>query len=127
MSCGSCTRSSARPSRSSRSRARWRTTPSRRRTTTSCALRAHHARSAIVDRLRLDFAEKHVELAHLDDLYEWIGLLSKHWYRQGGMDLGRVEALRVRLALYEWRVRAIRRRSGGRAPSVAWDFLVSAP
>jgi hypothetical protein len=88
-------------------------------------LRAHHARSAIVDRLRQGFAEKHVALAHLDDLYERIGLLSKHWYRQGGTILDRVEALRVNLALYEWRLKTIRRHSGGRAPSVAWDFLVA--
>jgi hypothetical protein len=60
-------------------------------------LRAHHARSAIVDRLREDFAEKHVALAHLDDLYERIGLLSKRWYltphalapsRRGGLPSG---------------------------------------
>jgi hypothetical protein len=49
------------------------------------SLRAHHARSAIVDRLRQDFVEKHVALAHLDDLYKRLGLLSKHWYRQRGM------------------------------------------
>jgi len=70
-------------------------------------LRAHHARSAIVGRLRQDFAEKHVTLAHLDNLHERIGLLSKHWYRQGGMILDRVEALRVRLAIYEWRLSKI--------------------
>jgi hypothetical protein len=88
-------------------------------------LRLHHARSAIVGRLREDFAEKLVAIAQLDDLYERIGLLSKHWYRQGGMILDRVEALRVRLAIYEWRLKTIRRRSGVRAPSVAWDFLVA--
>jgi hypothetical protein len=88
-------------------------------------LRAHHARSAIVDRLRENFTEKHGALVHLDDLYERIGLLSKHWYRLGGMILDRVEALRVKLAVQKWRLGKIRRRPGGRAPSVVWDFLVT--
>jgi len=33
----------------------------------------------------VDFAEKHVALAYMDDLHERIGLLSKHWYRQGAI------------------------------------------
>jgi hypothetical protein len=87
-------------------------------------LRVYHGRSGIVARLREDLAERHVALAHLDDLDERIGAVSTHWYRQGGMILDRVEMLRVGLAVYEWQLRAIRRRPGGRAPSVAWDFLV---
>lgn len=87
-------------------------------------LRVHHGRSGIVARLREELAEKYIALAHLDDLDERIGLLSRHWYRQGGMILDRVEMLRVNFAAYEWQLRWIRRRPGGRAPSVAWDFLV---
>jgi hypothetical protein len=88
-------------------------------------LRVYHGRAGIVARLREDLAERHVALAHLDDLDERIGALSKHWCRQGGMILDRVEMLRVNLAAYEWQLSAIRRRPGGRAPSVAWDYLVS--
>lgn len=87
-------------------------------------LRVYHGRSGIVARLREDLAERHVTLAHLDDLDERIGALSKHWYRQGGTILDHVEMLRMSLAVYEWQLRVIRRRPGGRAPSVAWDFLV---
>lgn len=85
---------------------------------------ARHGWLGIAARLRDDFAEKQVAIAYLDHLDERIGALSRHWYRQGGMILDRVEMLRVNLAVYEWQLRWIRRRPGGRAPSVAWDFLI---
>jgi len=87
-------------------------------------LRAHHGRSAIVGRLRQDFADRHVALARLDDLHERVGPLSRHWYEQGGMILDGVESLRISLVIYLLQLGKIRRRLGGRPPSVAWHFLV---
>jgi hypothetical protein len=97
-------------------------------------LRVHHGRAAIVDRLREeDFADRHVALAQLDDLYDRVGLLSRHWYAQGGMILDSVASLRVSLELYEFQLGKIRRPPGenkprgrkrGRKPSVAWHFLI---
>jgi len=75
------------------------------------------------------YSDTEFDLTRLRDLRERMVELGRSCvhpdHRQGGVILDRVEWLRVRLAIYEWRLRAIRRPSGGRAPSVAWDFLVA--
>ena len=84
-----------------------------------------HGRVEIVGRLREKFASEHVGLADTATLDEQLAPLPAHWYRQGAQLLDCAEALNVHVAAYEYRLLELRRHSGGRAPSVAHDYLAA--
>lgn len=84
---------------------------------------AQHGRAKIVDRLREKYATEHVGLANTASLDEQLGLAPPRWYRQGGLLLDCAEALTVHVAVYEYLLIHRREREGGRAPSVAHDYL----
>jgi hypothetical protein len=84
-----------------------------------------HGRAEIVQHLRAKFASEHVDLALVDTLDEQLDPLPAHWYRQGGLLLDCAEALNVHVAAYEYQLVNRRRHDGGRAPSVAHDYLAA--
>jgi hypothetical protein len=86
---------------------------------------AHHGRLDIVEQLRSKFASEHVALAQVEILDERLDPLPGNWYRQGALLLDCAEALNVHVAAYEYRLHELRRHSGGRAPSVAHDYLAA--
>lgn len=86
---------------------------------------ASHGRAEIVRRLRAKFASEHVDLAPVDSLDEQLGSRPRDWYHQGALLLDCAEALNVHVAVYEYQLNQLRRHSGGRAPSVAYDYLAA--
>jgi hypothetical protein len=84
-----------------------------------------HGRAEIVQRLRAKFASEHVDLARVNTLDEQLGPLPRSWYRQGDLLLDCAEALNVHVAVYEYQLCFLRRHEGGRAPSVAYDYLAA--
>lgn len=87
---------------------------------------ARHGRPEIVQRLRAKFPSEHVDLARVDTLDEQLDpLLPSRWYHQGGLLLDCAEALNVHVAVYEYQLVHRRRHDGGRAPSVAHDYLAT--
>lgn len=86
---------------------------------------ARHGRLEIVERLRAKFTSEHVALAYVDTLDERLEPLPAHWYRQGCLLLDCAETLNVHVAAYEYRLVHLRQHDGGRAPSVAHDYLAA--
>jgi len=84
-----------------------------------------HGRAEVVRRLRAKFASDHVDLALVDTLVERLGPLPRDWYRQGARLLDCAETLNVHVAVYEYELVHLRRHEGGRAPSVAYDYLAA--
>lgn len=89
------------------------------------AVLKNHGHAEILKRLRARFASDHVDLALVDTLEEQLGALPRDWYRQGSLLLDCAEALNVHVAVYEYQLHHLRRHSGGRSPSVAYDYLAS--
>jgi len=89
------------------------------------AVLKNHGRAEIVKRLRARFASDHVALARVDTLDEQLDPLPAHWYRQGSLLLDCAEALNVHVAAYEYQLVHRREHDGGRAPSVAHDYLAA--
>ena len=83
-------------------------------------LRARYGRTEVHKRLSRSFTGTQVKLARLDKLDERVGQLHTDWYRQGGVILDRVEALRVSVELYEDLLTRTPRNTSGRGRSVAW-------
>jgi hypothetical protein len=84
-----------------------------------------YGRAEIVQRLRAKFPSEHVDLALADTLDEQLGPLPKDWYRQGTLLLDCAETASVHVAVYEYELIHLRRYAGGRAPSVAYDYLAA--
>jgi hypothetical protein len=84
-----------------------------------------HGQSEVVRRLRAKFATEHGDLALVDTLDEQLGPLPVHWHRQGGLLLDCAETLNAHVAVYEYQLVHQRRHDGGRAPSVARDYLAA--
>lgn len=88
------------------------------------ALRSY-GRAEIVERLRDKFATSHVDLAQVDTIVEELDPRPRDWYRQGALLLDCAETLNAHVTVYESQLRGLRRHGGGRAPSVAYIYLVA--
>jgi hypothetical protein len=86
---------------------------------------AHYGRADIAGRLREKFASGHVDLADTATLDEQLEPLPAQWYRQGALLLDCANTLSVHVAAYEYRLVHLRQNDGGRAPSVAHDYLAA--
>jgi hypothetical protein len=86
---------------------------------------ARYGRAQIVGRLREKFASEHVGLADTATLDEQLEPLPVSWYRQGALLLDCANTLNVHVAAYEYRLAHLRQNDGGRAPSVAHDYLAA--
>jgi hypothetical protein len=86
---------------------------------------ARYGRLQIVGRLREKFASEHVGLVDTATLDEQLEPQPPHWYRQGALLLDCAETLNTHVAAYEYRLVHLRQHDGGRAPSVAHDYLAA--